>query len=89
MKKKKEKSLKLQPKKFALSAGIIMAAAAFLTTLVATIPNFTKTAFIISALYGSVGYTISILGAFIGAAYSFIDTFILAFIFAWLYNKLI
>jgi len=40
-------------------------------------------------MYGSVGYSISIPGAFLGAIYAFIDTFILIFIFAWLYNKLI
>ena len=86
---KKEKVLKLNSKKFALAAAIIMAAMVFLTTLLAMTPQFTKAAFIISGIYYSLGYSVSILGAFIGAAYSFIDTFILAYIFAWLYNKLL
>lgn len=89
MKKKSEKevNLKLKPIKFALAAGIIVAAITFLATFMAMLPQFAKITFITSIFYGQMGYSISTTGAFIGAIYSFIDTFILAFIFAWLYNK--
>lgn len=45
-------------------------------------------------LYGSMGfeplnYSISIMGAIIGAAYSFIDTFIISYLIIWGYNKLV
>jgi len=83
------KHQKLNAIKFALAAGIIVAAIVFITTLLATTPQFAKISFITSSLYQGVGYTISIPGAFLGAIYSFIDTFILIWIFAWLYNKLI
>jgi hypothetical protein len=83
---------KISPIKFALSTAIIMAVIVILTTL-ATIweilSGFPILISIIGDLYGRLGYTITYLGALIGAVYVFIDTFIISIIFAWLYNKLI
>jgi len=83
---KKEKSLKLKPFKFALSASITISAIVFLATILSILTNYTPT--LISNIYGNIGYTSSITGAFLGAIYASIDAFILAIIFAWIYNKL-
>ena len=89
---KKEKSLKLDPLRFALAAAMIAASTIFLITSIAilnvfgTLPALTL---IISDFYGSFGYSVSLLGAFLGALYSFIDTFIMVYIFVWLYNKML
>ena len=90
--KKKITSPKLVAWKFALAAAIVIAAIVFLTTLMSiwgffgTFPLITA---IITEIYGTVGYSVTFLGALLGAIYTFIDTFIITFIFAWLYNKLL
>lgn len=88
----KEGYTKINPLKFALAAGIIMAAVILLTTLAAItniLGGFPAFISLISDIYGRIGYTATYLGAILGAIYIFIDTFILTWLFAWLYNKLI
>ena len=81
---KKTKNPKLIAWKFALAAAIIVAAIVFLTTLVSiwgvlgSFPMFTA---MIADIYGSVGYSITFLGAILGAIFSFVDAFIIVFIF--------
>ena len=89
---KKQKSHKLVAWKFALAAAIVVAACVFLTTLMAIwgiFGHFLVLTAIIADAYGSVGYSVTFLGAILGAIFSFVDSFIITFIFAWLYNKLL
>jgi len=77
----------LDAKAFALAAGIFWSVCIFVMTFVVMFTDYgfgLMTA--ISKIY--IGYNISVLGAFIGAAYGFADAFIACYIFAWLYNKL-
>ena len=90
--KKKQKSQKLIPWKFALAAAIIIATIVFLLTLLAASETFgalQSLTYIITTIYGSIGYSVTFLGAFLGTIYIFVDSFIITFIFAWLYNKLL
>ena len=92
MKKKKEVSHKLVAWKFALAAASVVAASVFLTTLMAIwgfFGHFPVLTAIIADVYGSVGYSVTFIGAILGAIFSFIDSFIMTFVFAWLYNKLL
>jgi len=43
----------------------------------------------LSEMYGFFGYGMNALGIILGTIYAFIDGFILTFIFAWIYNKLL
>jgi len=88
----KEGYSKINPVKFALASATIFAAFILILTLIAIIEPFghhPQIASLFSAVYGGIGYSVTYLGALIGAAYVFIDTFILIWVFAWLYNKLI
>lgn len=88
----KENIAKLNPLKFAISAGIIVSAIILLTTISAISGIFGSLSIItliIFDIYGSVGYSVTFVGALLGMIFSFIDSFIIAFIFAWLYNKMI
>jgi len=88
----KEGYSKINKVKFALAAAIIMAAFILILTLIAVIEPFghhPQITSLFSTVYGGIGYSVTYLGALIGAAYVFVDTFILMWIFAWLYNKLI
>ncbi len=87
---KKQDPQKLQPTKFALAITTITAATAFFTTILALInPNLPTITPFLQILYGPLNYNISATGAIIGAIYISIDTFILTYLFAWLYNKLL
>ena len=83
-----KKELKLVPWKFALALTIITASTVFLATII-TMFYSSEALPIISTLYQKLGYTISFQGAFIGAFYIATDTFILTYLFAWIYNKLL
>ena len=82
---------KLNAWKFGLAGGIITAICIFVTTLAVIIwPNYgTQYVGIIKDIYGFLGYDATILGAFLGAVYGFIDGLILTWLFALVYNKLL
>ena len=84
-------SKKIDTLKFGLSAGITIGIFVILATLLALagVPGFTGAGYILAIFYGSLGYSISLLGILIGGMYGFGDGFIVAFVFALIYNKLI
>ena len=77
--------------KFGLAAGMTIGIFVTLATLLAlaNIQGFTGLCEIIEKFYGPWGYSISPLGILIGGAYGFGDGFIVVFIFALVYNKLL
>ena len=79
--------MELNKKSFALTAGILYGIGLFLTTFWVIILGRHEGLEIIKSIYP--GYSVSILGAFIGLVYAFVDGIICGFIFAWLYNKLL
>ena len=95
MKKKVENktvTARLSPVKFGLACGIVAALCVLFTTLAGVYGWFgglTLWNLLLADVYGSFGYVRSVGGAFLGAVYGFIDTFIGAFVLAWIYNKLI
>lgn len=80
---------KLNAVKFGLAGGIITAICIALTTLASMIGFCTECTDLITGIYGSFGYSVSLLGVILGAVYGFIDMFIAVFVFAWIYNKLL
>jgi hypothetical protein len=79
--------MKLNPKAFALTSGILWGLIIFVATLWLLIIGSTgKTIVKFNEFY--IGYSFSIGGAFIGLLWGFIDGLIIGFIFAWLYNLL-
>ncbi|MBU2577160.1 MAG: hypothetical protein KKF50_05580 [Nanoarchaeota archaeon] len=88
----KEGYSRINAVKFALAAATIFAAIVLLASL-ATITNifggFPILVSLISEIYGRMGYTTTYLGSALGAIYIFIDIFILTWVFALLYNRLI
>jgi hypothetical protein len=87
---KKENSKKLEPTKLASAATAITSATTFFaTTLVLISPDIPTITPFLQVLYGPLGYSISLTGSLLGALYVGIDTFILAWLFAKLYNKLL
>ncbi len=76
----------LNTKAFAISAGVVWGLTIFLTTLLSVASGYGK-AFLDS--YGSLhpGYSISIVGAFIGLIYAFICAFIGVYVLICLYNR--
>jgi phage-related protein len=86
----KRQPQKLVPRKIAISATIVAAITSFLTTILAIINPAIKTITpLLESLYGMFGYTITFTGALIGTLYIAIDTFILVYLFAWIYNKIL
>ncbi len=83
------KEVKLNASKFGLAGGIVTAICVALTTLAGIFGYFQEYNSLIVSIYGFFGYSISWLGIFIGAIYAFIDGFILTWLFAWFYNKLL
>ncbi len=82
---------KLHATKFALAGGIITAICIFFSTIVAVISPGYGAAYIgiLESIYGFLGYKATFFGAVLGAVYSFVDGFILTWIFALIYNKLL
>lgn len=77
----------LNPKNFGLAAGILWGLCIFVFTLIAVFSGlWMDTMKLVVSLYP--GYTVSIVGAFVGLVYGFVDAFVCFYIFAWLYNKL-
>ncbi|MBT96875.1 hypothetical protein CMI49_02155 [Candidatus Pacearchaeota archaeon] len=89
---RKPKEAKLNAVKFGVAGGITIAICVFFTTIIEVLGLFGGLAgwtSLITEAYGSFGYGVSFLGAIFGAVYSFIDGFILTWIFALIYNKLL
>ena len=76
----------LKPKALGISAGIIAAAAVFIMTLLAAGTGYGSA---MMTMYGTIhpGYSISVLGAFVGIIYGFICWFVAGYVLAWLYNR--
>ncbi|MBS3087378.1 hypothetical protein J4226_02175 [Candidatus Pacearchaeota archaeon] len=79
----------LDPISLATSTTILVATLTLFATILAAITNIKTITPLLQILYSSMGYNISIIGSLLGAFYVAIDTFILAYLFAWLYNKLL
>ena len=87
---KKQKPQPLNAKNLAISATVITSMLSLLSTILAIIePQFKTITPILTALYGPLGYNTTFIGAILGTIYISIDTFILTFIFALIYNKLL
>jgi tetrahydromethanopterin S-methyltransferase subunit G len=79
--------MSLNPKSFGLTTGILWGLCIAIITLVSIITNYaTNFLNLIASIYP--GYSITLLGSFIGLIYGFIDGFVCGYIFAWLYNWL-
>jgi uncharacterized membrane protein len=86
------KEARLNVVKFALAAAIVWAAMFFLITILEIfniLGGFPGLTNLMLGIYGGFGYSLTPLGAFLGTVYAFIDSFIIVFIFAGLYNKLL
>ena len=87
---KKKSSQALQPSKLAFSAAILTATSTLFATILALmLPSMTTITPFLHTLYGTLGYNLSTNGAILGTIYSFTDIFILTWLFAWIYNKLL
>ena len=93
MKKRKQssKSGKLNAFKFGLAGGIITALCVFIITLTGVLWEgyASHSTWMLSEVYGFLGYNLTFVGALLGAVYAFIDGFVLVWIFALIYNKLV
>jgi hypothetical protein len=79
--------MKLNVKALALTAGILWGATVFLTTL--WLLAFGYRGGLIQGLdHFYFGYTFSVVGAFVGLVWGFVDGLVCGAIFAWLYNRL-
>jgi hypothetical protein len=79
--------MRLDVKAFALTSGILWAAAVFLATIWLIVTGSGgETIRLLGAFY--FGYSFSVIGAIIGAIWGFVDGLICGAVFAWLYNKL-
>ncbi|MBW2986284.1 bacteriophage holin [Candidatus Woesearchaeota archaeon] len=76
---------KLNPKAFALAAGIIWGLACLIMGLAAAKGYGTGFEKLFSTIY--IGYSTTISGSIIGGIWGFVDAFIGGYIFVWLYNK--
>lgn len=79
--------MKLDVKAFALAWGIIWGAVMFVMTLIAALTGYGSVfAGFFTTIYP--GYSVTVVGSFIGGVYGFLDMGILCLLFALLYNKL-
>ncbi len=79
--------MSLSVKAFALTAGILWGAAVFLATL--WLLAFGYHGGLIRLLdHFYFGYTFSVVGAFIGLVWGFVDGLVCGAAFAWVYNRL-
>ncbi len=77
--------MRLNQRAFALSAGILWGLSVFVVTIWLVIIGSTGTTIaLLHKFY--LGYSVSIVGAFIGLIWGIIDGLIVGFIFAWIYN---
>jgi hypothetical protein len=79
--------MKLSVKALALTAGILWGATVCLTTLWLLALGYQGGLMrVLDHFY--FGYTFSVVGAFVGLVYGFVDGLVCGAIFAWLYNRL-
>ena len=78
--------MKWTTKRFAIAGGVMWALCLFVTTLASVYMGGFAKAFLdgIASIYP--GYSISVVGSFIGLVYGFVDVFIGVYIFAWIYK---
>jgi len=80
--------MKLNPKAFALTAGILSGLAIFIVTIWLVIAGTEgRTIGLLKYLY--IGYELSFIGAVIGLVWGFVDGLIGGYIFALVYNWLV
>lgn len=78
--------MRLDIKAFALACGIVWGLAVLVGTLWLIVSGSGGTVVrYLDKFY--IGYSFSVIGAFIGAIWGFVDGFIGGAIFAWIYNK--
>lgn len=82
-------SCKLQPLILGISAGILWSISIFLMGVLALYFNYGEGFVLTLGKNYYLGYSSTILGSLIGAAWAFIDAFIGGFMLGWLYNKLL
>lgn len=77
----------LDAKRFGLAGGILGALIMLVWTLIAANTGYgAEILELIATVY--IGYSVTNVGAFIGAVYCFIDSFVGLYLLAWLYNWL-
>jgi len=77
----------LNPKAFALAAGVLWGLGCLVLGLTAAYGYGTGFEKLFSTMY--IGYSSTFGGAVIGGIWGFVDAFIGGYIFVWLYNKFI
>lgn len=81
-------SMQLKPLALGLAVGIVWAVGMFLFGLAAMVqPSFITTVSAIGNFY--IGYDATVIGAFIGGFWAFLDGFIGGFFVGWLYNRFV
>lgn len=86
---KEPKAMKFNSIKLGLAAGIVSAIFTSLVTIAGMFGHFQTYNSITMEVYGIFGYSLTWLGVFLGALYSFIDCFVIVWLFALIYNKLL
>ena len=81
--------LKINPLKLGISGGIIGGLVAFLTTILGVLELSNTANFMAQTFWGVYGYSVTLPGAFIGLIIGFVYAFILLWLGALIYNKLI
>lgn len=76
---------KLNPKAFALAAGLLWGLACLIMGIAASYGYGTGFEKLFSTIY--IGYSTTIGGSIIGGIWGFVDAFIGGYILVWLYNK--
>ena len=85
----KIKKASVNAMKFGLAGGILSAICVILATIAGIFGMFPMYNSLIVDVYGVFGYSISGVGIVLGAVYGFVDGFVLVWIFALIYNKLL
>lgn len=80
---------KLNSVKFGLAGGIVLAFCVLVCSLVALDDKYTMIGMVPYIFYGAFGYSLTAKGILLGTVYSFFDGFLITFLFAWIYNKLL
>jgi hypothetical protein len=79
--------MKLNVRAFGLTAGILWGATVFVATLWLLALGYDGT-FIRALGHFYFGYTFTVVGAFVGLVWGFVDGLVCGAVFAWLYNRL-
>lgn len=80
---------KLNSLKFGIAGGIVGILLILFITISGALGYSEAYTFLTSTIWGSLGYSLTIIGAIIGLVIGFIDGFLMSFIFAWVYNKIL